>query len=252
MKLVAMLGSRRHYFRRYTGPVRRGISMCREHLGRALEAVEKIPSGIFSYRLGECYPRCFYAGSSPCLAGITHITINPLGFIRACPFSDEVLGKWNSGRRKPFSCASSLAEWASDFPESCMRCSEVVSCMGGCRVARRSLRCTRDPLMEGPLQKREGPGGALPGKSLLLSGFIKFCGTVRREKFGFLLMSEDEVVPVTKSGGEVLSLCDGTREIGEIERIAGSRAKDFIVSLGRRGFIDLVIEGDRPQSGRGQ
>ncbi|MGV8124717.1 MAG: radical SAM protein [Candidatus Xenobiia bacterium LiM19] len=56
LKLSSGIGSRRHHFLRYIGPFRGGISLYREDLAELLSQMGKIPPGIFSYRIGECFP----------------------------------------------------------------------------------------------------------------------------------------------------------------------------------------------------
>lgn len=242
LKLVTHLGSRRHNFVRYIGPNSHGITIFREDLANLLDDIRGIPVGIFSYRVWECFPKCFYPGSSPCLAGITHITINPLGFVKACPFSSEILGKWKGGERTPITGKRRILEWASDFPKSCLRCEEIEACMGGCRAIRRNLSIKRDPLMEEPIIRVISLERQVGEKPLILHGYPKLRCRVRREEFGYVLMQEGEVIPITAKGFELLRLCDGKRGIGEIEEIAGPKAMEFLLSLYVRGFLEIVEE----------
>lgn len=237
IKLVSMCGSRRHYFRRYVGPYRAGISLYREAQRSLLEALGGIPRGIFSYRVGECFPRCFYPTGSSCLAGLTHITIDPSGSIRACPFSEETLGSWQSGMD---SWKKNVLKWGSDLPRQCLRCDEIERCMGGCRAMRRNHKFKRDPLMDEPVRSGRSIEPFLGQKPLFVDGCLKQCCTARKEEFGWLLIADDEVIPVTDAGGELITLCDGSRGMEEIEKRAGSEAKMFLISLVRRGFIEFV------------
>ncbi|MHC9537997.1 MAG: radical SAM protein [Vulcanimicrobiota bacterium] len=239
LKLSTGIGSRRHHFLRYIGPYRGGISLYREDLAELLSQMGKIPSGIFSYRIGECFPRCFYRGGTRCLAGITNITITPSGGIKACPFSSEVLGKWNV-ERKRHSGKKKIDEWTSDFNEACLRCDEIAPCMGGCRVMRRNFGFSRDPLMGEPLKNECGEAPVPEGKPISLNGGIKLAGTVRQEPFGYILISEEDVIPLTDRGYAAAALCDGTRNMEEVIAIAGKEAEDFLLSLYLRGFLELV------------
>jgi radical SAM protein with 4Fe4S-binding SPASM domain len=239
LRLATKLGSRRHHFLRYIGPYKSGISLHRENLVALLDHIAMIPPS-FSYRAGECFPRCFYPASSRCLAGITHITISPSGLIKACPFSEETLGKGEFTRKNKLLGGKRILEWTSDFPPNCLHCSEVESCMGGCRAMRRNFLFKRDPLMEEPLPEKMVMTSESGEKPLSLKGRFKLIGTLRREKFGFLLMREGEVIPVSEKGYEALKICDGTRGMGEIDEIAGSKAMEFLLSLYRRGFIEII------------
>jgi radical SAM protein with 4Fe4S-binding SPASM domain len=237
MKLAAMLGSRRHYFRRYLGPYQAMISLEREHISATLEMIDMIPPEIFSFSVGECFPRCFYRRALPCLAGITHITVTPTGHVKACPFSTELLGSWKIGR---MSGKKRIHGWASDYHRDCLRCDGIQACMGGCRALRRNFHFKRDPLMEESLEPDPAPPHASAGKPIILSGYLRLRSMIRREAFGHVLIREGEVLPVTERALEALTLCDGTRTIGEIGDGAGEETKAFILSLYLRGFIELV------------
>ncbi len=237
MTLVARMGSRKHEFRRFIGPFRRGISIFREHIKPLIEEIDQIPPRIFSYSVGECFPRCFSSIALPCLAGMTHITLTPSGSIKACPFSNEILGTWEKGIIKG---KRRLHAWTSDFFEGCLSCDEIGACMGGCRVMRKEFGFKRDPLMEEPLQSSLQPVSAPQEKPVVLNGRLKFAGAVRKEKFGFILIIKGEVMPVTEKGFKLITLCDGTREIGEIKALVGEKASNYIISLYMRGYLDIV------------
>ncbi len=239
LRLSTGLGSRRHHFLRYIGPYRGGISLYREDLTELLSQMENIPPGIFSYRIGECFPRCFHRGGTRCLAGITNITVTPSGHIKACPFSNEVLGKWNI-ERKSHSGRKKIEEWTSDFNEGCLRCDEIAPCMGGCRVMRRNFGFNRDPLMGDPFVSEYADATVPEGKPISLNGGIKLTGTVRREPFGYILISEEDIIPLTDKGYETAALCDGTRNMEEVIGIAGKEAEEFLLSLYLRGFLELI------------
>jgi radical SAM protein with 4Fe4S-binding SPASM domain len=237
LKLASMLGSRKHHFRRYIGAYRAMISMNREDIAAMLEAIDTIPPEIFSYRTGECFPRCFYRRSLPCLAGITHITITPSGLVKACPFSLETHGTVKSGR---IGGKRKIMQWVSDFTTACLHCDEIENCMGGCRVMRRNFLFKRDPLMEEPMGRDTAPLSIRHEKPIILNGFLRLKAMVRRESFGHVLIMEGEVIPVKEKALEVLKLCDGTKTIGEIGERADEQAKEFLLSLYLRGFIELV------------
>jgi len=238
MLLAASMGSRRHHFLRYIGPLRSGITFYREYEMPLLEVIERIPPRVFSYRLGECFPRCFFRNASPCLAGITHITITPTGKVKACPFSTEILATIDEqgriqGRKR-------IEEWASMIPESCLGCDEIGACMGGCRTMRREFQFKRDPLMEEPIVYSESTRATPGEKPILLNGNLKLGCSVRKEKFGHILIREGEIVPVTPAGYRALSLCDGSRSAWDLEQEAGKDARDFLLSLYLKGFLELV------------
>lgn len=236
LRLSTGIGVRRHRFRRYIGPLRGGVSLYREDLAELLSQMKRIPPGIFSYRVGECFPRCFLPVGGRCLAGITHITLTPSGHIKACPFSSELLGRWNTVK-KGHSAKKKLEEWTSDFNEGCLRCDEIASCMGGCRAMRRNFGFTSDPLMCEPVS---GRGSEAAERQISLNGCIRLAGTVRKEPFGYILISEEDVIPLTDKGYEAAALCDGTRNMEEVIRMAGKEAEEFLLSLYLRGFLELV------------
>jgi hypothetical protein len=112
--------------------------------------------------------------------------------------------------------------------------------MGGCRVMRKEFGFRRDPLMEEPLQSSLQPVAVPQEKPVVLNGRLKFAGAVRKEKFGFILINKGEVMPVTEKGFKLITLCDGTREIGEIKALVGEKACNYIISLYMRGYLDIV------------
>jgi len=236
LKSAMGMGSQRHTFQRYIGPYRSGISLYRESAAWILSEIDRVPPQFFSYRAGECFPRCFYHRSKRCLAGITHITINPMGNVKACPFSGELLGPWE----KEGEWRVKAGEWSSDFNETCLCCEDIDSCMGGCRVMRRDFLFRQDPLMAEPAMKPSSPETIADDRPIVLNGRLKRECDGRPEGFGYLLIHEGEVIPVNAAAMELLDLCDGTRESAEIERLAGIKAKEFLLSLYVRGFITLV------------
>jgi len=48
------------------------------------------------------------------------------------------------------------------------------------------------------------------------------------------------VIPVTEKGFKTLTLCNGTRGIGEIEEIVEPEAMEFLISLYMRRFLELL------------
>ena len=242
LKLAATLGSMRQYFLRYIGPAREGVSMSRDALKSIIRSLAQIPLDFFSYRVSECFPGCFCSSSPSCLAGITHITITPSLLVRACPFSADISGKWVNRGRGGITGRKNLEKWVSDIPESCLGCDDIGACLGGCRVTRRNFLVKRDPLMEGPMGRRNTGQQASDKKPLTLQGAPRLRAMVRKETFGSLLISEGEVIPVTDRACELLSLCDGTRGIGEIEEKIAPEAMEFLLSLYLRGFLELETD----------
>lgn len=239
IKRVTELGSRRHYFQRYIGPVRNGVSINREDMLMQLSYIHRIPSYIYSYRIGSCFPFCYYKGAQRCLAGIADITITPTGNIKPCPFSDEILGKWDFKTNR-LSKSKKLKEWSRDFNEECLCCNDIAACMGGCRVMRRNFKFKRDPLMIKAAEDDNSYQSDETKKQITLTGYLNLAGKVRKESFGYILINEDKVIPVTDKAFAIISLCDGTRSFGEIIDISGKEAENFIVSLYIRGFLELV------------
>jgi radical SAM protein with 4Fe4S-binding SPASM domain len=237
LKLAMEIGSKRHHFARYIGPFRGNVSLYREDIALLMQTIDNIPAHFFSYRVGECFPGCFFRSPNPCLAGITHVTMDPIGQIRACPFSTEILGRFDLNTKTPF---QGIQEWSSDFHEDCLSCDDVESCMGGCRVMRRNFLFKRDPLMGEPASGEVQLSQPVEDQPLILNGRLLAKCQVRKENFGFLLVQDGRVVPVTENGYELLQLCDGTRNISDIDRIGGEKSKDFLISLYKRGCIELV------------
>lgn len=235
----ADLGAMRHCFQRYIGPSRDGISIYREDLFSVLSDISRIPPGAFSYRIGSCFPKCFFNSASQCLAGVTNITVTPSGSIKCCPFSSEIMGKWKV-RKGGYSGKKKIMKWASDFNSNCLQCDEISLCMGGCRVMRRNFGFRRDPLMIGLSKTVSAAESLSENMKIALNGCVNLSCMIRREKFGYVLISGEKVVPVTNDGYRILSLCDGTRGFHEIFEIAGEEAKNFLLSLYLRDFLELV------------
>jgi radical SAM protein with 4Fe4S-binding SPASM domain len=238
--LLTQLGVPHHHFVRYLGPRQAGISLNRDELRHVLNTLLGVTTRTVALHIGQCVPRCFAYTGSTCLAGITHFTVSPYGSVKGCPFSDEELGEWRDGNLLHLWRSREMRAWAGDIPEGCSACATLKDCMGGCRVMRRNFLFRRDPLMEEPTRKPRGTRA--PQAPSYPSGSLVFKGKARREPFGYSLMRNGEVVPVSESAWEVVKLCDGARSLDGIAAMTDPRAREFLASLYHRGFLEAAPE----------
>jgi len=104
-----------------------------EDCGMHVDVLEPLTHCMFNEEERKKYKQ--FLSFRGCSAGISDVVISATGDIRACILSNQVEGNiftdgWENGWAK-------LEKWGNDtlLPDSCMSCSLVDFCGGGCRVA---------------------------------------------------------------------------------------------------------------------
>ncbi|MDQ7822592.1 MAG: radical SAM protein [Candidatus Eremiobacteraeota bacterium] len=239
VKSVFAMGSRSHTFQRYIGPIRNGISMYRDDLQVLLRFIGELAGRHLPVMLEGCIPSCFHAGGTHCLSGITRCTLDPLGQIRPCSFSEHSFG---SLVEKPLTALwrrKAMSAWAGEYPGPCAPCAMRFLCLGGCRAVRERFQVRCDTLMEEPLAQGPVAPMALPVTGHDLESRPRALFKTRKESFGYALIHGGEVVPVLAGARPLVASYGGEKSLAEIRARFGEEGMAFTLFLARRGFIEL-------------
>ena len=191
----------------------------------------------YNVALGSCVPACFNESfAQGCSAGITYCSIDPWGGMRPCDHSPTVVGNVLTSDITTLWRSKSMRSWRTNLPSACQSCSKLSFCPGGCRSEAEVLGVAHDPLIGKPIG---------PESPTLLEVTLEdeLCPVpmynVRQEDFGWALIRQTQVIPVTHKAGKVLTSFDGKTTLGDIEQKFGAGALSFVYSLYERNFVDF-------------
>jgi len=214
-------------------------------LEESLEEIKQVENFYNKYPdlfSASVMPYCAFSSNSQplsnrCTAGFISCTIGTNGLIRPCVASDfEGQDVFSQGLKTAW---KSLVVWRKKFilPSECLKCVYVEECMGGCRMAAKAVFGSydaRDPLMKKPFYKRyfrELPEIYSKGKLLYKNPEVK----CRREKFGWLLALNKNIIPVNDAGKKAFDFADGKNFI-EVSKLFPDDAQDAL----RKLFTDFI------------
>lgn len=203
-----------------------------------LAAVRRIESLIrqgkhISY--GTCIPQCLRTNSSDgCMAGVTQAAIDPLGSLRPCVYSLRSFGSVFETPIAEIWRGQAMQAWRAAELEACAACAAYPVCHSGCPAARE--RFPQDPLQGQPRRRFTVHRAVLP---LPEHGRPIHHLRVRREDFGYSLIGEGQVWPVSAEGLEVLRACSGDQTVSQLRARFGP-AVDFIQELWNAGLVRLA------------
>ncbi len=186
-----------------------------------------------------CIPKCFHNSTlfNGCLAGTITLTIDPWGNVRPCVMSAANCGNLLDSSLQVIWHSEGMQKWRRFIPSFCDRCSVYTSCHGGCRAAAMINELPQDPLIRDPLpidlhdkrKKINLPKEARPVK----------CFQMRPEPFGYILIQNSQVVPVSGEAKAILDMCTGDTKMHEIYKLFGQDGIDLVAQLHNRGLIIL-------------
>jgi radical SAM protein with 4Fe4S-binding SPASM domain len=186
-----------------------------------------------------CIPKCFHNSMlfNGCLAGTITLTIDPWGNVRPCVMSALNCGNLLDSSLPVIWHSEELQKWRRLIPSFCDRCSAYASCHGGCRAAAIINGLQQDPLIRDPLpinhdKKRieiKLPKDASPVK------YFK----MRPEPFGYILIQNSQVIPVSGEAKDILDMCNGDTKMHEIYELFGQDGIDLVAQLHDQGMIKL-------------
>ncbi|MGB0383579.1 MAG: radical SAM protein [Ardenticatenaceae bacterium] len=240
--LSERLGGHATVFNRYIGQAVEDIRLTPQELAMATRQVDQLYYAGKNVRFGTCIPLCFVESTSTgCLAGTAYCTLDPWGNMRPCNhtpwltgniLSDSLEKAWNSA-------------WMNQFrqliPDSgCTTCSLFSKCRGGCRADAILNGTTKDPLMRKPALI---PLHAIADPSpirLYRHAKTTLIGEVREQKFGYLLVNGDKLVPVTEEFVPCVSAFGANPSLQDIYNHFGQPALDFTGELYEQGLLSLA------------
>ena len=233
--LSASLGARGAVFSRYYGVGLPMVDLSDQDLAEAIRSVESLRTAGWSSRLNPCVPKCFTPSSSDgCGAGITLCTVDPTGNVRPCNHAALLMGNLTRMDMPTIWASSEATHWRSLVPESCMACSALVRCRGGCRAIALHRGLTADPLICEPI-----PGSTQSPRRIFAGLHPVPCFTTRSQDQERLLICLSRVVPVTKHGLQVANALDGQATLADLSCRFGEQAIEFILDLYEQGMVHL-------------
>lgn len=197
-----------------------------------------------------------FLGNRTCFAGISDLVIAPNGDVRSCIMSDEVVGNihvdgWHEcWRRLEGWCGSDM------LPPSCIQCSVVDYCGGGCRVAALATHGqinARDPYMTSPILNMESVAEVgdvfVNVPAITDSTPLEFCAdfVARKESFGGIVGSQGKALFLEKDGYIFMERLL-RRQTFSIDDMLGSQDLDkedvrqFLTLLMAQGFVTIAAD----------
>ncbi len=237
LDLARDLGADHVAFNRYLGPRNPAIEPTDEQLRQAVLTIETLRQDGAPVKFGNCIPRCFVESSSTgCLSGVAYCTIDPWGNMRPCNHSPLKCGNLLEQSVEEAWHSAEMQRWRGMIPAECHLCAEFPQCHGGCRAMAVELGLEKDPLAGAPLLAAQSP----PERITLYEG-LRPVGAyqLREEKFGYVLMRGNRIVPVAFAHKAVLDACNGQTTLREIETNFGVEGLWLVATLARRGVIEL-------------
>jgi len=237
VELAMRRGARHSVFNRYVGPPRPDIEPATDALKAALGRLDELRQLGYNVALGSCVPSCFHPSfSQGCSGGITYCALDPWGGMRPCDHSPTVVGNILEKGVTDLWRSKSMRAWRTNLPGACRKCSKITFCPGGCRSLAEYLHLPADPLVGEPLPV-EDPALLEVTLEGDLCPVPKYA--IREEDFGWSLIRQTHVIPVTRKAGSVLYAFDGKTTLADIERRFGAAALSFVYSLYERNFVDF-------------
>lgn len=208
-----------------------------DQLRQAVRRVEILHSQGRPVELSVCIPQCFASNSSDsCLAGLAFWTVDPWGNVRPCNHAPLLCGNLLEQEVAEIVEGPALAHWHALIPTECTQCAVYSRCHGGCRAQAMLSGARRDDLIAGPLDAdpHPPPEMTLLGEARPLARFEK-----RAEPFGWLLIREGQMQPISARAAPLLESLDGSCTLFEIEDRFGAGALSLVGVLLRKGLIEL-------------
>ncbi len=212
----------------------------------AINNINELKSNGMPIKYGNCVPQCFHKSSSNgCTAGLTWCSIDPWGRVHPCDHAPEACGDLKTQDIKDIWKGTKMNKWRFSINSNCVsQCSKISLCRGGCKAVQNILGLDSDPLMQQPI-KTEHSTIPVSIVELPSNGIISPNFSIDEEDFGFLLVCKGKVLPVDKSGYEIICHILNHCSIGFISKTWGDVGLDLVWNLYRRGFINIKLDCPR-------
>ncbi|MCP4346923.1 MAG: radical SAM protein [Desulfobacterales bacterium] len=237
IKFSEELGAYQATFSRYVTVRTNDYTPDPEQLQIAVEAIEDRRNTGSQAEYSVCIPQCFTPSSSTgCLSGITYCVIDPQGNIRPCTHVPIICGNILEQDVEEIWHGNEMQSWRDIIPYQCHHCIEFSKCRGGCRAMATLNNLKHDPLMKRPLTESK----ETHEKFVLYEGAKPMPAyTIRSEPFGYILLKENHVIPVSYDAKSILDMLDGTVTLKQIKQLFGQNGLEFIGHLYQEGMVDL-------------
>ncbi len=237
------LGCQWAVFNRYLGADQLGIEPTGAQLKQAVKEVDQLRQqamhdALPSVRFGNCIPQCFTPSSSTaCLAGVAYCTVDPSGNVHPCGHAPISCGSLLHQSIEEIWHGVEMDRWRQILADDCGNCRVLEKCHGGCRAVMMQRAVNRDPAMVGPILRY--PAGN--GDTLWINSAVRLVQRfeVRPQPFGYVLLRDNCVVPVTHAAGPVLDALNEEPTAGQIQQLFGQDALNLVGSLIKRGLVHM-------------
>lgn len=240
ISLCETIGVCQTTFSRYVAVRNYDLNPTPENLKLAIEKIEKKREEGSTIEYSVCIPQCFKLNSSVgCLSGIAYCVIDPWGNVRPCTHVSINCGNILEQPIEKIWRSPTMNNWRSLIPTQCSYCSEISKCRGGCRAIAYLDNLPYDPLktqpfLENPAYTEETV--VLHEDMVPTNDFI-----VREESFGYALIRENFVVPVSFDAKFFFEAINGEMTLREINERYGIRMITFIGNLYREGILRMEL-----------
>jgi radical SAM protein with 4Fe4S-binding SPASM domain len=232
------LGADSVVFNRYLGPNTTGLAASPAELRSAVRTVQVLRAAGEHVKLGNCLPACFApTDQAGCLAGIAFFTVDPWGQARPCNHAPLLCGSLPQQSVETIWHSPAMDRWRGLYAAQCKSCAGFATCRGGCRAQALAYEQEADPLMGLALHsppERPKARWAFYDQTRPVARFAR-----RTEDFGILLISGNQLFPISHDRQGVIDALDGQTTLRQIEASHGASGLALVASLYQRGLIDL-------------
>lgn len=237
VELARELGADHATFSRYLGPPLPELEPELDQLLAAVKRAEALKHAGKPVKFGTCVPQCFaYNSSTGCLAGVAYAAIDPWGRLRPCAHSPTIAGSLLEYPLIDVWHGPAMQAWREQIPSDCLDCAAFPTCHAGCRALPELRPDRRDPLVMCPLAEVPAPR---PQRYLPASGYPVAAFRLRKESFGYAILGQGQVVPVSTAARPLLDACNGQATFAELGARYGPEGLELLAELAFRGLLDV-------------
>lgn len=234
------LGASFAAFSRYYGPPTPVTDLTESEFRFAAATVHNLKQQGIRVQFNNCVPMCFDGQpTKSCPAGITHCTIDPLGRVRPCTHTSQILGDLFNQSIVDIWHGEAVAQWRALIPSVCTTCAEFIRCRGACKAMACHLGQDKDPLIRRPLSHPLSVGDPRKIK-LYVDARPEPNFALRKEAFGYLLVNRNQIIPVKTETRPLLDALNGETTLRQIQRNFGAPGLALVAYLFNKGLVKLV------------
>ncbi len=235
--LARRIGADQVIFDRYLGHPLPGVEATADELRAATVRIEALQNSDLKVRYGIGIPQCFVENCSEgCLAGAALAAVDPWGNLRPCSSSPTIIGSLLNTSIDTLWHSEAMDAWRARIPQSCIQlCSAYGRCHGGCKALQELRDDGRDPLRTQPVRNYTLPTSTrtLPANVHPIANHLR----LQPETFGYAILGNGYVVPVSNGAHAVLEACNGKHSFADLINRFGDQALDLLGELWDRGLL---------------